>query len=120
MNQQETIFVVPAKTNMAVTAGARAQAAADEGLTIGRRVNTLRHGQGRTARTERLETEVVGVTSLTTYDQYGMPARGRQQHRRDFQPNPINAVVVRKWRGKDYGPRGKTFFLTNAPVEKPI
>jgi hypothetical protein len=120
LDQQEITFVVPAKTNMAVTADARAQAAADEGLTVGRRVNIVRHGQGKTARTERLETEVVGIPRLTTYDQYGTPEHGRQQHRRDFQPNPINAVVVRKWRGKDYGPAGKTVFLTNASVAKPL
>jgi Transposase DDE domain len=120
LDQQEITFVVPAKTNMAVTADARAQAAADEGRTVGRRVHTVRHGQGKTARTERLETEVVGITGLTTYDQYGTPEHGRQQNRRDFQANPINAVVVRQWRGKDYGPGGKTVFLTNASVAKPL
>ena len=120
LDQQSIHFVVPAKTNMAVTADARAQAAAGEDLTVGRRVHTVRHGQGRTASTARLETEVVGITGLTTYDQYGSPEHGRQQHRRDFQPNPINAVVVRKWRGKDYGPGGKTVFLTNASVAKPL
>jgi hypothetical protein len=29
-------------------------------------------------------------------------------------------VVVRKWQGKDYGPGGKTVFLTNAPVDQPL
>jgi Transposase DDE domain len=120
LDQQSIHFVVPAKTNMAVTADARAQAAAGEDLTVGRRAHTVRHGQGRTAWTERLETEVVGITGLTTYDQYGSPEHGRQQNRRDFQPNPINAVVVRQWRGKDYGPGGKTVFLTNASVAKPL
>ena len=31
-------------------------------------------------RAERLETEVVGSTGLTTYHQYGSPEHGRQQH----------------------------------------
>jgi hypothetical protein len=118
--QQGIHFVVPAKTTMAVTADARAQAAAEEDLTVGHRVHTVRHGQGQGAWSERLETEVVGITGLTTYDQSGSPEHGRQQHRRDFQPNPINAVVVRKWRGKDYGPGGKTVFLTTASVAKPL
>jgi Transposase DDE domain len=120
LDQQGIRFVVPAKTNMAVTADARAQAAAGAGLTVGRRVHTRRHGQGKTAWTERVATEVVGMTALTTYDQYGPPAHGGQANRRDFQANPINAVVVRQWQGKDYGPGGKTVFLTNAPVEKPL
>jgi hypothetical protein len=120
LDQQGIRFVVPAKTNMAVTADARAQAAASEGSTMGRRVHTVRHGQGQTAWTERLETEVVGITGLTTYDQYGTPEHARQADRRDFQANPIHAVVVRKWNGRDYGPGGKTVFLTNAPVDQPL
>ena len=118
--QHGILFVVPAKDNMAVTVDAQAQAAAGEGITVGRRVHTVRHGQGKTAWTERLETEVVGITGLTTYDQYGTPEHGRQHHRRDFQPNPLNAVVVRMWNNRDYGPGGKMVFLTNAPVAKPL
>jgi hypothetical protein len=114
------MFVVPAKANMAVTADARAQAAAGEGITIGRRVHTVRHGQGKTAWTERLEAEVVGITGLATDDQYGTVEHGRYHNRRDFQANPINAVVVRQWDGRDDGPGGKTVFLTNAPVDTPL
>jgi hypothetical protein len=69
LDQQGIAFVVPAKAHMAVAAEARAPAAAGEGVTSGRRVHTIRHGQGRTARTERLETEVVGIVGLTTEDQ---------------------------------------------------
>ena len=120
LEQRGITFVVPAKANMAVTVDAQAQAAAGEGITVGRRAHTVRHGQGNTARTERLETEVVGITGLTTYDQYGTPEHERRANRRDFQPNPINAVVVRRWNGKEYGPGGKTVFLSNAPGAKPL
>jgi Transposase DDE domain len=120
LQQHGILFVVPAKSHMAVTVDAQAQAAAGEGITTGRRVHTVRHGQGKTAWSERLETEVVGIAALTTYDQYGTPEHGCHHNRRDFQPNPINAVVVRKWHGRDFGPGGKTVFLTNAPVEKPL
>jgi hypothetical protein len=119
LDQHGIRFVVPAKTNMAVTADARAQAAAGEGITVGRRGHTGRQGQGKTAWTERLETEVVGITGLRTYDQYGTPEHGRHANRRDFQAHPVNVVVVRQWQGKDSGPGGKTVFLTNAPVEQP-
>jgi hypothetical protein len=53
LDQQGLTFVVPAKTNMAVTEDARAQATAGEEMTVGRRVHTVRHGQGSTAGTER-------------------------------------------------------------------
>jgi hypothetical protein len=118
--QHGRLLVVPAKENMAVTIDAQAQAAAGEGVTVGRRAHTGRHGQGQTAWSERLETEVVGITGLTTDDQYGTPEHGRQHHRRDFEPNLINAVVVRTWHKRDYGPGGNTVFLTNAPVDKPL
>ena len=120
LDQQGITFVVPAKEHMAVTVDARAQAAAGEGVTVGRRGHTVRHGQGRTAWAERRETEVVGITGLTTYDQYGTPEHGRHPNRRDFEPNPIHAVVVRTWNGHEYGPGGKTVFLTNATVDKPL
>jgi hypothetical protein len=77
LNQQGLLVVVPAKANMAVTADARAQAAAGKGITVGRRVHTVRHGQGNVARTERRETEVVGITGLTTYEHYGTVEHGR-------------------------------------------
>jgi hypothetical protein len=62
----------------------------------------------------------VGITGLTTYDQYGTPEHGRQPNRRDFRPHPINTVAVRKWPGRDYRPGGKTVFLTKASVAKPL
>jgi hypothetical protein len=120
LDQHGLLFVVPAKEDMAVTVDARALAAAGDGLPIGRRVHTVRHGQGKAAWSDRRETEVVGIAGLTTYDQYGPPEHGRYHNRRDFEPNPIHAVVVRKWNGRDYGPGGQTVFLTNASVEQPL
>jgi hypothetical protein len=120
LDQHGMTLVVPATTTMAVSVDARAQAAAGEGIAVGRRVHPVRHGQGRTAATERLEPAVVGITGLTPEDQYGTPEPGRHHSRRDFEPNPSNAVVVRQWPGKDSGPGGKTVFLTNASVEEPL
>jgi hypothetical protein len=119
LDPQGLMLVVPANANLAVTAEAQAQAAAGEEVTVGRRVHTVRHGPGKTARTARLETEVVGITGLTTDDQYGTAEPGRYHHRRACQANPIKAVVVRQWDGRDDGPGGQTVFLTNAPVDTP-
>jgi hypothetical protein len=46
---------------------------------------------------------------------YGTPSHGRGHNRRDFQPNLINAVVVRSRNGHAYGPWAKAVCLTNAP-----
>jgi hypothetical protein len=120
LDQHGIRFGVPAKDHMTVTIDAQAQAAAGEGVTIGHRAHTVRHGQGRAARIERLETEVVDIAGLTTDDQYGTPEHRRHHHRRDFQPNLIHAVVVRKWNGHAYGPAGQTVFLTKATVDQPL
>ena len=120
LDQHGLLFVVPAQEDMAVTVDARALAAAGDGLPVGRRVHTGRHGQGKGAWRERRETEVVGMAGLTTDDQYGTPEHGPYHNRRDCEPNPIHAVVVRTWKGRDYGPGGTTVFLTNASVEQPV
>lgn len=120
LDQQGIGFVVPAKEGMGVTDDARALAAAGEDVTVGRRIVTVRHGQGKEAWTERLETEVVGIAGLTTYDQYGTEEHTRRRNRKDFQGNAINAVVVRRWNNRDYGPGGKTVFLTNLAVQEPL
>jgi len=57
---------------------------------------------------------VVGLTGLTTHDQDGTLEQARHGNPRDFQADPINAVSVRKWQSKDYGPGGKTVSLTSA------
>ena len=111
--------MVPAKANLAVTADARAQAAAGERLPVGERVHPVRYGPGQGARTARLETEVVGITGLTTDDQSGTVEPGRDASRRDVAANPLNAVVVRQWHGRDDGPGGNTVFRTHAAVAHP-
>jgi hypothetical protein len=119
-DQQRLRLVVPAKADRAVTAAARAPAAASAGLPIGRRAHTVRQGPGNTAWTARQETAVVGITGLTTDAQEGTPAHGRHTHRREFQGHRITAVVGRRWTGRDDGPGGNTVCLTKAAVDTPL
>jgi hypothetical protein len=112
-------FVVPAKANMAVTADAPALATAGAGL-VARRVHTVAHGQGKHRWTARLETEVVGLPDLTPYDPYGPEEHAQQRYRQDFEGHPRNAVVVRTWPSRDYGPGGKVVFLTHEALAKPL
>jgi hypothetical protein len=112
--------VVPAKATRAVTADARAPAAARAGLTSGGRGHPGRHGQGRAAWTERRETAGGGMTALPPDDHYGTPTPGRPHPRQDFQPHPSPAGVVRQWKGREDGPGGNPVFLTNASGAKPL
>ena len=120
MAQRAQLIVVPGKDHMAGTVDACAHTAAGEGITVGRRVHIVRQGKGTMAWSERVETAVMGIAGLTPDDQDGSPEHGRRRRHRDFQPHPINAVVVRQWHGRDYGPGGTTVFLTSAPGDKPL
>jgi len=112
-------FVVPAKDNMRVTSDARSIAASGEGH-VASRTTEVSHGYGSEKTTERLLTELVGIEGLCTYDQYCPHEELNHIFRKDHVPQHINAVVVRKWDGKDFGPSGKTVFLTNEQVADPF
>jgi len=119
LDHQGITGVGPATDHLAVTAEARAPAAAGAGITVGRRVHTRRPGQGTRARTARQEPAVVGRAGLTTADPDGTPEPGRHRHRRDGEAHPIPAVVVRPWPGRDDGPGGTPVCLTHAAVQQP-
>ena len=116
VDQQGVRFVVVGKANMAVTQDAQALAKRER---VRSRERVVRHGQGKTAREERLRTELVGIEALTTYDSYGAPEYTQQAHRRDYEGQPINAVVVRRWDNRVPTTEG-TVYLTNGPVKDPF
>jgi hypothetical protein len=82
------------------------------------RERVVRHGHGKTAKEQRLRTELVGVQALTSYDSYGDPEHTQHAHRRDYAGQSINAVVVRKWENRE-PQTGGTVYLTNADVRNP-
>src|SRR2546426_2461201 len=116
VHQQGVIFVIVGKANMVVTQDAQALAKGERAQV---RERVIGHGHGKTAREERLRTELVGIEGLTTYDDYGEPSQTQYAHRRDYQGQPINAVVVRRWDNRV--PTGDgTVYLTNGPVADPF
>lgn len=120
LNQRKILFVVPGKSDMAVVQDAHALAQAGEDVYVQQRTVRVAHGSGKNRYTEDLCSEVVGIPQLTSYDQYGTVEQAKQHNRKAFQANPINAVVVRKWNNHDYGLGGKTVFLTNDDVTRPL
>jgi hypothetical protein len=93
VHRQGVSFVVVGKANMAVTQDAQALAKGERAHV---RERVVRHGQGRTAREERLRTELVGIEGLTTYDSDGDANQTQYAQRRDYQGQPINALIVRR------------------------
>lgn len=119
LDHQGIAFVVPARSDLLVYRAARAGAEHGRGV-VQRRQRTVNRGHGNKRHQEILATEVIGVTGLTVWEQYSDPAHKEQRRRRGFRPQPINAVVVRKWDNEDYGPGGQVVFLTNQPVDQPL
>jgi hypothetical protein len=116
VHQKGVFFVICGKANMAVTQDAQGLARTERAVV---RERVVRHGHGKTARNQRLRTEVVGLEALTSYDQYGDAQHTQNAHRRDYVGQPINAVVVRKWENR-VPQTGGTVYLTNAEVRDPF
>src|SRR5947209_18565539 len=102
-------FVVVSKAKMTVTQDAQGLAKRER---VHVRERVVHHGQGKTATEERLRTELVGLEGLTTYDSYGAPEQTQYAHRRDYEGQPINAVVVRSFDNRIPAREG-TVYLTN-------
>jgi hypothetical protein len=64
--------------------------------------------------------EVLGVSSLTTYDQYGSQDHINNRYKKSFSPNKINAVMVTCWDKIKYGPGHEKIFATSLDVEAPL
>lgn len=65
-------------------------------------------------------TKVLGVKGLLSYDQFGDEEHNRRRWRKDFRSNPINAVMVVCWKGKEYKQGEEKVFLTNLSVNAPM
>jgi len=105
-------FIVPAKTNMRVTAEARsfAQTPADGDSVF------VAHRAGDEQ--QRGEVQLRGIRSLRAYDQYGDAQHQKQIDTRRFKPNPINALLIQSWNGRI--PKEETVFLTSLPIVDPL
>jgi len=114
-------FVIPAKTDMRVTADARELCRRLDpavGIVEQTRAGKKVTRQGR----ERWpgQVTVVGVPDLRSYDQYGTAEHTTQANRTSFVGNALNAVVVTTWEGTPYPVGDEKVFLTSLPVADPL
>lgn len=101
---------------MSVTADALALAKGERAKV---REEVISRGHGKEAKEERLRTELVGIEALTSYDAYGEQEQTRFAHRREYQGQAINAVVVRRWNNRLPKAEGAVY-LTNGAVSDPF
>jgi len=116
VHRKGVIFVVCGKSNMAVTQDAQGLAKGERAVV---RERVVRRGHGKTAKDQRLRTELVGLEALSSYDQYGDAEQTQQAHRKDYVGQPINAAVVRKWENRT-PQTGGTVYLTNGSIRDPF
>jgi hypothetical protein len=116
VHQKGLLFVIVGKANMAVVQDAQGLAKGERAVV---RERVVSHGHGNKATQQRVRTELVGLSALTSYDSYGEAEQTQQAHRRDYLGQPINAVVVRRWENR-VPKGGGTVYLTNAEVDDPF
>lgn len=115
-------FVVPTKGKMRVRTDAQALSRRPaDGASIFPRERAGARKESRDGRGHWAgQVSVVGVASLTSYDQYGPAAHAAQANRQDFVGNALNAVVVTAWEGAAYPIGEEKVFLTSLPVADPL
>jgi hypothetical protein len=117
-DQMNILFYIPAKTSLAVYK--------DVLSLIGTGVVQTRQrkrtkGAGKNKQTITDFWKVEGIQGLTSAGFYGEKGSGSHENRKDFAPNPINAVVVLDDPYRQNNPQSDLLvILTNAPVDKPL
>jgi hypothetical protein len=121
-------FVVPAKSHMHITQDAQSlRTARPDGDYV---CYAQRPGddQRKSRRDERQQGEVKlrGFRGLISYvcppgyDQYGNAEHQKQKGRKDFEPNPINALLIQSYNGEAVEAGKEKVFLTSLPVHDPL
>lgn len=127
IHSQGKCFVIPARSDMQIYDEAHRLAriaVADPkrsgNAVVKERVRTVTRGYGKHARKEHLRTVLVGLKDVKMYDDYGPPGHGEKKNRKDFEANPLGAVVVLEYEGNKYVKRRGPVFITNTSVENPF
>ena len=118
LESEGVTFYIPAKSNMAVYDDALSLTESGIIQTRNRNRNV---GAGKNKTTVTDYWEVAGIEGLTSAGFYGPLGSGSHENRKDFIPNPINAVVVIDDPFKRNNPNSNTMIiLTNGSVGKPL
>jgi hypothetical protein len=115
LDQKGIVFEVPAKTNMHVYRDALSLVG-----TGTRQIHTRNRytGRGKTRETVVDTWELEGIEGLTSAGFYGELGSGSHENRKDFVPNPLNAVLVLTDPFKVNNPKADTMvILTNGEVK---
>ena len=120
IDQQGIEFVIPLKRNMEAAKDARQLALDCESFAPVTREVEVVHGYGKKKYTEKVLTALVGVPDLLTCDWFNPEGSKANTAKKDYEPIPLNAVVVKKWDDKTPILEKQVVFVTNIDVKDPF
>jgi len=120
IDQQGIEFVIPLKRNMEAAKDARQLALDSENFPPVTREVEVVHGYGKKKYTEKVLTALVGVPDLLTCDWFNPEGSKANTTKKDYEPIPLNAVVVKKWDNKTPPFEKQVVFVTNIDVKDPF
>jgi len=120
IDRQGIEFVIPLKRNMDATKDARQIALDSESFPPVTREVEVVHGYGKKRYTEKVLTTLVGVPDLLTCDWFNPEGSKANTTKKDYEPIPLNAVVVKKWDNKTPPFEKQVVFVTNIDVKDPF
>jgi len=120
IDQQGIEFVIPLKRNMEAAKDARQLALDSENFHPVTREVEVVHGYGKKKYTEKVLTTLVGVPDLLTCDWFNPEGSQANTAKKDYEPIPLNAVVVKIWDNKTPPLEKQVVFVTNIGVKDPF
>jgi len=120
IDQQGIEFVIPLKRSMDAAKDARQLALDSESFPPVHREVEVVHGYGKKRFTEKILTTLVGVPDLLTCDWFNPEGSKANTAKKDYEPIPLNAVVVKSWDNKTPPPEKQVVFVTNMDVKDPF
>jgi hypothetical protein len=122
IDQQGMEFVIPLKSNMGATKDARAlaQIREDSGCIEKSREVTVTHGYGKNKFEEKVVTTLVGVPGLMSCDWFNPEGSEANTTKKDYEPIPLNAVVVKTWDNQTPPVDKQVVMVTNREVKDPF
>ncbi len=122
IDQQGIGFVIPLKSNMEATKDARSLALDREGSTCIEKTREVVaiHGYGKKKFEEKVTTTLVGVPGLMSCDWFNPEGSEANTTKKDYEPIPLNAVVVKTWDNQTPPVDKQVVFVTNREVKDPF
>jgi len=119
IDDQGIEFIIPLKRNMEAAKDARQLGLCGDSAPVTREVEVI-HGYGKKKYTEKVITTLVGVDDLLTCDWFRPEGSKANTTKKDYEPIPLNAVVVKKWDNKTPPLEKQVVFVTNIDVKDPF